>query len=502
MATAQSEWRKIGDLSLTQFKQGIPASSPLTPELDSIYAAVKGYSALYKAHLQIENSWATTGNATTGGFNAQGSKDHTNGGYMRWKSWTEGAAWWKQHVLTYPDYQPTKTIADYVHVYAPWQDGNDETNYVNVILKYANQVIPSNAGDPPVVAPSKQPLTFGNVPKPPILDRIIPDSDNWAWNVLGQRVVLGLVYHTQVGTNWGTDGWFRTLWQSDGSKAGGQLGLTDFGVSRLKKNEILQWNDQLGRGRAGVTANRAPWASGPWENPPGGDGHAFVAKYGVNGINMLLTAIEIDQYYDTLFTKDGLDTVIWLSAWLADQAQVPYIDYPIFPKTGLTFTYTHNEFQNNKPCAGAVVIDEVVRDIIPGTADMLKHYQATTIVVPPVVTPPAVVYAKPIVPDFLKKYPFVQEITFNDVKAELRTDLMKATKDGVKFFQYGGVTSAETRPAAKAGETFPIVYGWTKDGQDWGLDPIGNRVLLANTTRVSEWTPQQVDAPASAYTAK
>jgi hypothetical protein len=207
-------------------------------------------------------------------------------------------------------------------------------------------------------------LSFGNVPRPHIVDRVIPDSRNWAWDRLGQRMVKGVVYHRQLGTNWGTDAWFRG--------GGGGIGLTDYGIDS-KSGEILKWNDPWGKGGPGVSTNRSPYASG---GPGGtsGDGTAFVKKLGRIAINRDLASIEIDRWYESPISEDGYSAIILLSAHLADSAMVPWTDYPYNPHTGLNFVYWHNEFQGEKPCPGKVVMDATAQ-IIEDTKQIMKKYQ-------------------------------------------------------------------------------------------------------------------------------
>ena len=186
----------------------------------------------------------------------------------------------------------------------------------------------------------------------------------------------GIVYHRQEGTNWGTDSWFRTLWYRDRDgmrrQGGGQLGLTDFGIDR-NSGEILQWNDYRGAGRSGISPHRAGWASGPWDNPPG-DGRAFHQRFGAGAINRDLISIEIDGWYDTPLGEAGLHAVVALSAFLADEAGVPWDRYPLNPATGLVFTYTHDEFQSRKPCPGPAVL-RAIPEIIARTQALLRECQ-------------------------------------------------------------------------------------------------------------------------------
>jgi hypothetical protein len=207
-------------------------------------------------------------------------------------------------------------------------------------------------------------VTFGRVTKPNWIDRIIPDANNWAWNNLGQRLLRGVTYHRQQGTNWGTDGWFRG--------GGGGKGLTDFGIDAYT-GETLQWNDYTGHGRKGVSPNRAGWASGPWEGPPG-DGRAFVNLFGVNAINRDLVSLEIDRYYADPIKESGLKSIIQMTAWLADQQKIRWDSFPLNPHTTLVFTYEHGEFQAHKPCAGDVV-RKYIPTIISNTQDILRVAQ-------------------------------------------------------------------------------------------------------------------------------
>ena len=215
-------------------------------------------------------------------------------------------------------------------------------------------------------------LVFGRVPRPAVRDRVIPDADNIAWDNLGQRKVLGLVYHRQLGENWGTDGWFRTLWQANGQKAGGQLGLTDYGINR-NTGEILKWNDPYGIGREGVSRNRSGHASGG-PGGPSGDGVAFVGKLGRNAINRDLASLEIDGWQDSPIAQAGYNGIVSLSAHLADANLVPWTDYPYNPKTGLPFTYWHDEFQGEKDCPWDVV-KKLTPQIIEDTKMLMKQYQ-------------------------------------------------------------------------------------------------------------------------------
>jgi hypothetical protein len=126
------------------------------------------------------------------------------------------------------------------------------------------------------------PITFGRVPHPPFRDRLIPNANTIAWDDLGQRNPVGVVFHTMVGSLWGTDRYFRDL------ATGGSKGLTDYGIGGSADGPewdgvILRWNDPRGR--------RSGWANGGSDGLEG-DGPAFVRALGINAINRDLVSIE------------------------------------------------------------------------------------------------------------------------------------------------------------------------------------------------------------------
>ena len=239
--------------------------------------------------------------------------------------------------------------------------------------------------DPKPEDPAPGEITFGKVPLPAFRDRRIPDANNKAWNALGKRSVKGVVYHRQQGSNWGTDEYFRKVPPGGVGTCpppgppfvyGGCNGLTDWGVDS-DGGETLMWNSPNGYSAPGVSAHRSPWASGPWREPPG-DGALFVGKYGVDAINRDLASIEIDDFFDDPVDDDALEQVAALTAYHADQAQVPWDQFPHNPHTGLVLTYWHNEFcgQDYKACPGKVVMDATPEIIKRAKAIMKQHQVA------------------------------------------------------------------------------------------------------------------------------
>ena len=229
-------------------------------------------------------------------------------------------------------------------------------------------------------------LSFGNVRHPAFVDRLIPDSQNRAWNDLGSRKPVGVCLHSMVGSLWGTDGWFRRGAASDG--------LTDYGIGGATDGPrwdgvILRWNDPRGHsatvylrdgeyvpaGTPGAVAHRvsprrAGWANGGSDGLEG-DGPAFVRTLGLAAINRDLVSIERSDggIVTTPVSPKQFESICALTAYWFDQAKVPWDAFPLHPKHGIVTHLLHAEFAT-KTCPHAPVtsrIDEIqarVRQIL------------------------------------------------------------------------------------------------------------------------------------------
>lgn len=249
----------------------------------------------------------------------------------------------------------------------------------------------------PPPTPARDPV-FGRVPPPKNLtERII--LNNTAWDDLGPRSIKGICLHRMLGTLVGTDGYFR-------GEASGRA-LTDFGVGA--GGQVYQWNrvTQPVNGK-----HRSPWANGPASDVEG-DGAAWIAKYGVTGVNRDCVSIEIEGLrYDAPFLDDPYATlgpetdilpcgfpvdlatddadigngvadigdadfarVCELVARLADLGRWRWDQWPNNPD-GLHGLLSHSEF-GPKACAGSAVLARVA-EIIEVVGEMLKRYQVTS----------------------------------------------------------------------------------------------------------------------------
>jgi hypothetical protein len=217
--------------------------------------------------------------------------------------------------------------------------------------------------------------SFGNVPHPPFIDRLIPDVQNRAWDDLGPRKPAGVCQHSMLGSLWGTDGYFR---RGPAGRA-----LTDYGIGGSTDSPqwdgvILRWNDPRGRATQvliddisrQVSANRAPWANGGSDGLEG-DGPSFVRRLGVAAINRDLVSIErsdggIEQ---TPMSPKQFESICALTAHWFDVARVPWDRFPLNPAFGVVTHLLHYEFAT-KSCPFQPVtsrIDEIqnrVRQIL------------------------------------------------------------------------------------------------------------------------------------------
>ncbi len=384
-----TDWRDLGDMTADQFVAEL-AGSPLAAEARAIHAAVRPHSILYRAILYHESKDGTLGVATMGTHNPTGMRPRSdttywpsniytneNGEYLIYPSWEEAAAEWKSRV-TDPDYAyaDAATVAEFVHTYAPSSDGNNEAEYVGVIESYAARF----AEGQPVAG-----IVFGNVDHPRYQERGITKPENAGQNDLGQRRVKGVVWHRILGSLWGTDGYFRQA---------GVNALTDYGVGVAatdgaeRAGHILRWNDPLGR--------QSGWASGSYSSYAYGDGAAFVNKYGIDAINRDQASVEVSGDQLTPLDEAARDAIAGITAYWADQYEIPWDQFPIAPQDGFSFVRWHEEFgpdNGQKRCPFDVVKHETPA-LIERTRAILKAAQGGTAL------PPPKVYADAELPDW------------------------------------------------------------------------------------------------------
>lgn len=212
-------------------------------------------------------------------------------------------------------------------------------------------------------------VVFGRVKHPPFVDKYIPNSQNGAWDDLGQRKALGVCQHSMVGTLNGTDGWFR---RGDASTS-----LTDYGIGGSTDGAldgvIFRWNDPRGR--------RSGWANGGSDGLEG-DGTAYVRKLGIEAINRDLVSIERSDggNINTPMSDRQFAAICELTAYWFDQAKVPWDQYPFNPNVGLVTHLLHKEFAT-KDCPFPPVYNRI-QEIQNRVRSILKAAQVDGVIVP------------------------------------------------------------------------------------------------------------------------
>jgi len=185
-------------------------------------------------------------------------------------------------------------------------------------------------------------LAYGRVAPPPITVRTISPTLNTAHNRLGPRRKVGVCRHRMQGSLRGTDGYFR----GDARNRA----LTDFGIGGpwdgSDDGVVYQW--------VPGDADYSPWANGVADHLEG-DGIAFVRVMGLNAVNRDLRSIElsdggnINAPYGPTHTADQWAANVQLTAYVFDQAEVPYHAYPLNPTYGIVTELEHWEF-SSKQC--------------------------------------------------------------------------------------------------------------------------------------------------------
>lgn len=334
--------------------------------------------------LPLAQSWMESNygrNAAAGTNNPLGLMDASGSSPMRFASWADAFTEWRRR-MDDPSYKSgvympfgitlEQFIVTYVGGPLCWSTrgqtcANGETwascqRYLDETVKRLNRYV----GIPDAPAPSPTgpagPITFGRVPHPPYTRDLIDKPNGFGMDLLGTRHNRGVVYHRTLGRSIrGTGEYFKQ--PSTGA-------LTQYGVGAPppceagEDGDIIMWADPRGP--------VSPWASGPATGLEG-DGIAFHAKYGVNAINRDLIAIEISGMENDPISETTIEAVASLSAYWADQARIPWPDYPMNPATGLVFTYWHAEFAP-KACPFAVVKD-ATPVIIERTKAIMREFQ-------------------------------------------------------------------------------------------------------------------------------
>lgn len=260
-----------------------------------------------------------------------------------------------------------------------WWTGPDGHN---AVIKQANAIFDeftSPVDHPPEVVPMKDStgvelnMTPNLIPEAGYVDSLVLDHETNAYDFLGPRTIRGVTLHRMLGWLESTDDYFH----------GGAPGLTDMGID-ADATKMYRWNDATGAAHKDVSANRAPWASGPYRASAYGDGLKFANKYGVNAVNRDRRSLEIDGFYGDPWTDESMREYAQTTAHDAHNYGITWEQFPISNKDGFSFVCWHNEFTGTdyKECPGSVVMAQT-DEFIGMVKGIMKAAQQTGIPIPP-----------------------------------------------------------------------------------------------------------------------
>lgn len=460
-------WRTIGRIPYATWRAVLTSvAAPTELSGETCWKAAGGHSALCLAQILIESGGGRSSLATKA-KNCLGQRPRPDddgptvpGPFRVFDSFAECIRYWYGK-LTDPAYRyaDTVTLEEYVHVYAPASDNNNEAEYVRDVTAYVGSWPREEGPDVPTI-------TFGKVPHPPFVDRIIPSNINTAWDNLGKRTVRGIVWHRSQGSHNGNDTYFRG--------EGRTRALTDYGigVAAIDGNlagSIYRWNDPEG--------TRSPWANGKVSSPYG-DGLAFLNRYGINAVGRDLTSVEISGFFpvpgqetrNTPLDEASRQAIAHLTAYWADQYEVSHETFPLIPSEGnRSFVIWHQEFTigTGKTCPGPVVMDETPA-LIERARAVLKKYQTSGNGTPTTTTttPPP---AKPTYPK-TPKPPTQDEIPYQGlppVKIVRAEGTRWKCIQGTAFRTYPNRDAPEARQPARRGRIYTLTHETVVDGEAW-----------------------------------
>jgi hypothetical protein len=376
-----TNWRDIGDTSVDAFRAAL-AGSLLADESDTIYAAGKPHTRLLVAQGIIESQLGKSALAIHK-HNWLGQRPRGEDGFKTFASFAECAQFWHDKQVD-PDYAyaDTVTLEDYVHVYAPAGDGNDEQGYVARIEEIV-ATLPTEG----VPVPDLN-LEPGIIPMPTtisdIIDVTLRDQSLRCrgYDNLGPRPATPkfLVLHRSInGPGQSNSGYFHETCCP---------ALTDL--------EVIAATGQ-GRRFVALPGNISGWANGV-VSAPYGDALKWLNlhNFDLNTVNRDGEACEITGTYNDPVSNAAWN---WLAQWIASRAHdygIHWDTFPLIPtEDNRSFVCWHTEFTagTGKICPGPVVMN-YTPTLFERARAIMKAAQTTG--TPPVKPPVHKPYAAPV----------------------------------------------------------------------------------------------------------
>lgn len=215
---------------------------------------------------------------------------------------------------------------------------------------------------------------YGRVPHPPYIDLPVtkPPVSGFGFTAIpaGSRRIVGVMNHETQGR--GSGPWYREFFSCpNGQRC--RDALVDYLITR--DGTIFRLNDP--------TNDRSPWANG---GPLGleGDGPAFYARFGANGVNNCLISIEFEKLDGEDFTEAQVRSGGLLNAYWHDQDGQDWETYPYVPRYGCVTSLAHFEIGTTN--CGRGELDDIARVQAVARAEM-KRWQTGAATSPPPLPP-------------------------------------------------------------------------------------------------------------------
>ncbi|MES4791841.1 MAG: hypothetical protein C4321_01595 [Chloroflexota bacterium] len=462
------EWRRLGNCHPQVYHdQFVAWQSPLVPIAQKLWEIAYPHTILCLAQLFHESAYATRGIAASKNWhNCLGQRPrpedrngpHDMGGFMSFPSWEECVRYWRRKITDSSyGYETTVTVEEFVHVYAPASDGNDEASYVKVIMDFAGRF-----ADPA----QEQEITTGRVPHPPYTKKIVPKPYDGAgyWRLSSRRQIVGVCSHRTLGLG-GNDVNYQ-LFATGGERQ--YDALTDYCID-LDGN-IWMFNEPEG--------TRSPWANGGSDGLEG-DGPLFVRTFGVSAINDRLVSVEHVGMEDTPFVDKQFEASAHLLAYWHDRAGCHWDSFPLHQGYGVVTDLQHYEFAL-KDCPFRA-FRKRTNDLQNRVRAIMKYYQERNTQRVKSVPP-----AKPVEPDHTR---IPEGLTLPDVE-RFFGELTVYHSDGKKSKRGFNIKGAISNAWLSRG----VKEGMLPAGKDWIILPDGREIItfengwvLFRQTPASAW---------------
>lgn len=217
----------------------------------------------------------------------------------------------------------------------------EDANYAAGVLSWAKSLYPFVSSQS---TKTKNDVLFGLVPRPNILNMVVQKrASGYGYTALtNPRWLVGGCNHITDGH--GTVQFYAEFFGINGERA--DDALVDFVIDRT--GAIAMLNDPWGF--------RSPWANGGLDGLED-EGPAFLAKFGVSGVNNQLYSVEHSALAAEDWTPAEIASAVALEAWMMDGVGMRWDHYPVHQDYGIATALDHSVFtgkggNTEDECAG------------------------------------------------------------------------------------------------------------------------------------------------------